>query len=111
MNLLTLTVVVTGGEVTVAVEVVPGAVEVTVLVLVTVWVVVSPLQAERMAMEPMVAPPTTKPASLRNSLREIFSFPLRTFFLFPPQIYILFTLIHREAIFLEAPPSFRNSIS
>jgi hypothetical protein len=73
--LLTVTVVVTGGDVTVAVPpgdvtvvVPPAAVVVTVLVLVTV--VVSPLQADSMAMEPTAVPPTTRPASLRNSLRD-----------------------------------------
>jgi hypothetical protein len=58
---------------TVEVTVSPGAVEVIVLVVasVTVFVVSSPAQAAKIIPEPMAAPPTTKPASFKNSRLDI----------------------------------------
>jgi len=60
------TVLVVPGAVLVMVLVAPGAVVVTVLVTST-----SLPQAERKKAEPTAVPPTTIPASLRNSLLEI----------------------------------------
>jgi hypothetical protein len=66
------------GTVLVTVLVAPGAVTVSVLP-----------QALTRAMEPMVAPPTIRPASLRNSLREILLFPV-----VPTGIFSLFSVIY-----------------
>jgi hypothetical protein len=74
--------------VTVVTPVPPGAVTVVVAVFVTVLVIVlvsSLLQAFNMLIDPIVAPPTTSPASFRNSLLEIlliFSSAIRISFYF-----------------------------
>ena len=89
--------------------------------VVLVWVVVTVsvaalLQALRNAMEPMVAPPTTRPASLRNSLRDICpflpSFLHFSFFSFfdicslPFNYFGLDTFRVSSNILLASPPSF-----
>lgn len=60
----------------VTVEVVPGAVEVMVVVS------VSPLQAAMRIVEPMAAPPTSKPASFKKSRLDI-----------PPDFFLLSSII------------------
>jgi hypothetical protein len=63
-------------------------VAVLVLVIVSVTVSVSPPQAAKSTVEPMAAPPTTSPASLRNSLLEMA--PDSFFF---PSIILLYDLL------------------
>ena len=99
--------VVCAGEVTVIVDEAPGPVAVTVVVdvppLVTVFVTVCvalplPEHPANAPIEPSVAPPTTKPASFKNSRLDISLFFSFTFLsgifdsFLPPSIEIIRTI-------------------